>query len=55
MANVHPWFANVTVQTAAAWTAEFFEETNVQPAALLSNKVRWPQTTRCDAENDRFT
>ncbi|KAJ3997684.1 glycoside hydrolase family 17 protein [Lentinula boryana] len=37
MANVHPWFANVTVQTAAAWTAEFFEETNVQPAALLPN------------------
>ncbi|KAJ3758878.1 glycoside hydrolase [Lentinula raphanica] len=57
MANVHPWFANVTVQTAAAWTAEFFEETNVQPAAQLSNKPKmyiaetgWP-TFSSDAGN----
>jgi exo-beta-1,3-glucanase (GH17 family) len=53
MANVHPWFANVTVQTAAAWTAEFFDETNVEPTAKLSNKPKmyiaetgWP-TVRC--------
>jgi hypothetical protein len=39
MANVHPWFANVTVQIAAGWTAQFFNQTNVQPASLLSNNV----------------
>lgn len=38
MANVHPWFANTTIQDAAGWTWEFFEQTNVQPASLLSNK-----------------
>ncbi|KDQ57152.1 glycoside hydrolase family 17 protein [Jaapia argillacea MUCL 33604] len=37
MANVHPWFANVTIAQAAAWTADFFNTQNVQPAALLSN------------------
>ncbi|KIK67807.1 glycoside hydrolase family 17 protein, partial [Collybiopsis luxurians FD-317 M1] len=57
MANVHPWFANVTVQTAAAWTAEFFNETNVQFAATLPNKPQmyiaetgWP-TFSSDAGN----
>ncbi|KAL0067651.1 hypothetical protein AAF712_005366 [Marasmius tenuissimus] len=39
MANVHPWFANVTIQDAASWTNQFFQETNVQPASLLSNKA----------------
>jgi exo-beta-1,3-glucanase (GH17 family) len=38
MSNVHPWFASTTIQDAAGWTYEFFEETNVQPAALLPNK-----------------
>lgn len=38
MANVHPWFGNVSIQDAAGWTWEFFEENNVQPAAKLSNK-----------------
>lgn len=37
MSNVHPWFANVSIDQAAGWTAEFFQETNAQPAALLSN------------------
>ncbi|KAK7470392.1 hypothetical protein VKT23_001819 [Stygiomarasmius scandens] len=40
MANVHPWFANTTAQAAAGWTAQFFDETNVEPAALLSNKPK---------------
>ncbi|KAK1231851.1 hypothetical protein PQX77_005065 [Marasmius sp. AFHP31] len=39
MANVHPWFANVTIQDAASWTNQFFQETNVQPASQLSNKA----------------
>lgn len=38
MANVHPWFANTSISTAASWTMNFFAETNVQPASLLSNK-----------------
>ena len=38
MANVHPWFGNVSIQDAASWTWEFFQEQNVQPASLLSNK-----------------
>ncbi|KAG7089332.1 hypothetical protein E1B28_011027 [Marasmius oreades] len=38
MSNVHPWFANVTVETAADWTFQFFQDNNVNPAAQLSNK-----------------
>lgn len=38
MSNVHPWFANQSIANAAGWTYTFFEETNVQPAELLSNK-----------------
>jgi exo-beta-1,3-glucanase (GH17 family) len=37
MANDHPWFANVSIDQAAGWTWEFFEQTNVQPAAALPN------------------
>ncbi|KAF9478179.1 glycoside hydrolase family 17 protein [Pholiota conissans] len=40
MSNVHAWFANTTAQAAAGWVTNFFEETNVQPAALLSNKPK---------------
>lgn len=29
MSNVHPWFAQVSVTTAAAWTADFYKEFNV--------------------------
>ncbi|KAG6331196.1 hypothetical protein ID866_7891, partial [Astraeus odoratus] len=32
MANVHPWFANVSIDDAAAWTYEFFQETDVSLA-----------------------
>lgn len=49
MANVHPWFANVTVQNGPQWTWDFFEQTDVQPANALANKpdmsiaeVGWP-------------
>ncbi|KAJ8086896.1 hypothetical protein PM082_005721 [Marasmius tenuissimus] len=58
MANVHPWFANVTIQDAASWTNQFFQETNVQPASLLSNKPKmyiaetgWP-TASSDKANE---
>ncbi|EIN10059.1 glycoside hydrolase family 17 protein [Punctularia strigosozonata HHB-11173 SS5] len=38
MSNVHPWFADTTIDDAAGWTYEFFQEQNVEPAAALSNK-----------------
>ncbi|KAJ7094532.1 glycoside hydrolase [Mycena belliarum] len=38
MANVHPWFAQTTIQDAAGWTADFFATTNVAAANALSNK-----------------
>lgn len=53
MSNVHPWFANQSIEAAAGWVYNFFEETNVQPASLLPNKpymyiaeTGWP--TVCD-------
>ncbi|KAI6025910.1 glycoside hydrolase family 17 protein [Pisolithus orientalis] len=52
MANVHPWFANVSIDDAAAWTAEFFESTDVSLAQSLTNKPNmfiaetgWPTNT----------
>jgi exo-beta-1,3-glucanase (GH17 family) len=57
MSNVHPWFANVSAQAAAAWTADFFEVNNVVVANALSNKPEmfiaetgWP-TQSSDAGN----
>lgn len=38
MANVHPWFAKVSAADAAAWTADFFQTTDVDVANGLSNK-----------------
>lgn len=38
MANVHPWFANVSIDAAAGWTWDFFEDTDVALAQNLSNK-----------------
>lgn len=40
MANVHPWFANVSASDAAGWTADFFKTTNVDVANALSNKPK---------------
>ncbi len=37
MANVHPWFANVSVDQSAGWTWEFFDVNDVQLAQSLSN------------------
>ncbi|RDB20132.1 putative glucan endo-1,3-beta-glucosidase btgC [Hypsizygus marmoreus] len=57
LSNVHAWFANTTAEGAAEWVTTFFEETNVQPAALLPNKPKmyiaetgWP-TKSSDAGN----
>ncbi|KAF9060949.1 glycoside hydrolase superfamily [Rhodocollybia butyracea] len=38
MANVHPWFANVSIDDAAGWTWSFFETIDVALAQKLSNK-----------------
>jgi exo-beta-1,3-glucanase (GH17 family) len=37
MANVHPWFGNVSIEDAAAWTYTFFETTDVVAAQALPN------------------
>jgi len=37
MANVHPWFANVSIDQAAGWTWDFFENQDVSLAQGLSN------------------
>jgi len=57
MSNVHPWFANVSIDQAAGWTAEFFQENNVVVAQSLSNnpsmyiaETGWP-TKSSDAGN----
>ena len=53
MSNIHAWFANVSIDQAAGWVNEFFQETNVDAAAKLSNNPKmfiaetgWP-TVRC--------
>ena len=58
MSNVHPWFANVSVEEAAGWTNTFFQEQNVAVANTLSNKPQmfiaetgWP-TKSSDAGNE---
>ncbi|KAF5391598.1 hypothetical protein D9757_002549 [Collybiopsis confluens] len=58
MANVHPWFANVSVEDAAGWTWDFFQDTDIALANLLSNKpsmsiaeTGWP-TNSTDAGNE---
>ncbi|KAH8100979.1 glycoside hydrolase [Cristinia sonorae] len=57
MANVHPWFANVSIDQAADWTETFFQENNVVVANALPNKPQmfiaetgWP-TKSSDAGN----
>ncbi|KAG2112160.1 glycoside hydrolase family 17 protein [Suillus cothurnatus] len=40
MANVHPWFANVSIDDAAAWTGDFFNTTDFALAQTLPNKPK---------------
>ncbi|KAJ3822182.1 glycoside hydrolase family 17 protein [Lentinula raphanica] len=58
MANVHPWFANVSIDQAAGWTWNFFETTDVALAKSLSNdpemsiaETGWP-TNSTNAGNE---
>ncbi|KAJ3732528.1 glycoside hydrolase family 17 protein [Lentinula guzmanii] len=58
MANVHPWFANVSVDDAAGWTWLFFQDNDVELAESLSNnpsmsiaETGWP-TNSTDAGNE---
>jgi len=58
MANVHPWFANVSAQGAAAWTWTFFEQTDIALSLSLPNKPQmsiaetgWP-TESSDVSNE---
>ena len=37
MANVHPWFANVSIDQAAGWTWEFFQENNIAQSQAVTN------------------
>ncbi|KDQ19321.1 glycoside hydrolase family 17 protein [Botryobasidium botryosum FD-172 SS1] len=37
MANIHPWFALTTINDAAGWTYDFFQNTNVAQAANAPN------------------
>ncbi|KAK4686138.1 hypothetical protein P7C73_g3992, partial [Tremellales sp. Uapishka_1] len=60
MANVHPWFGTVTIDDAAAWTYNFFQEFDVEVAATASNKPQayiaetgWPtQSMNATEGND---
>jgi len=40
LSNVHAWFANTSIQDAAAWVFQFFNDTNVVAAAQLPNKPK---------------
>ncbi|KAG1739175.1 glycoside hydrolase family 17 protein [Suillus paluster] len=40
MSNVHPWFANQSINDAAGWTANFFQTQNVALAQTLANKPK---------------
>ncbi|KAI0760940.1 glycoside hydrolase [Trametes elegans] len=58
MSNIHAWFANVSIDQAAGWVNEFFQETNVDAAAKLSNNPKmfiaetgWPTASK-DAGNE---
>jgi len=37
MANVHAWFASTTIQEAAPWVFQYYNQTDVIPAAQLPN------------------
>ncbi|EAU84671.2 glucan 1,3 beta-glucosidase [Coprinopsis cinerea okayama7 len=62
LSNVHAWFANTTAEAAADWVFDFFEESNVRPAALLPNNPRmyiaetgWPTGAKdVGAESNGF-
>jgi len=53
MANVHPWFANQTIDAAASWTTSFFQDTDIAAANAVANKPQmyiaetgWPTNSK---------
>ncbi|KAH8816944.1 glycoside hydrolase superfamily [Xylogone sp. PMI_703] len=52
MANIHPFFAGVTAETAAGWTWDFWQQHDVPLASSLSNNVisetGWPSAGGTD-------
>ncbi|TFK27782.1 glycoside hydrolase [Coprinopsis marcescibilis] len=57
MANVHPWFANVSIESSAQWTNSFFQAVDVAQADALANRPQmyiaetgWPSKSS-DAGN----
>ena len=62
MANVHPFFAGVTVDQAAGWTWDFWQTHDVVLSSAVSNKpkniiseVGWPSAGGNDCGNDNGT
>ncbi|EAU85332.2 glucan 1,3 beta-glucosidase [Coprinopsis cinerea okayama7 len=58
LANVHPWFANVSIDTSASWTEDFFQTVDVAQAQALPNRPKmyiaetgWPSKSS-DAANE---
>ncbi|TBU42763.1 glycoside hydrolase [Dichomitus squalens] len=53
MSNIHAWFANVSIDQAAGWVDEFFQENNVALAQTLANSPKmyiaetgWPTASK---------
>ncbi|KAI0649474.1 glycoside hydrolase [Trametes meyenii] len=53
MSNIHAWFANVSIDQAAGWVNDFFQETNVAAANALANQPKmfiaetgWPSASK---------
>ncbi|KIY51722.1 glycoside hydrolase family 17 protein, partial [Fistulina hepatica ATCC 64428] len=57
MANVHPWFADVSIDIAAGWTNTFFQTDDVELAAALNDtptmyiaETGWPTNSSSTAD-----
>jgi len=56
MANVHPWFADVTIDQSASWTASYFQSTDIALAASTTKnppfyiaETGWPTNSSTTA------
>ena len=54
MANVHPWFGDVSIDDAATWTWQFFQTNDVSISDEVDNKPQmyiaetgWPTVRVC--------
>ncbi|CAE6332958.1 unnamed protein product, partial [Rhizoctonia solani] len=59
LANVHPWFAHTTINDAAGWTWDFFQQNNIAQANAVSNKptmyiaeTGWPTKSSSAVQNN---